>query len=62
MTEKVSSFIDFIQLVDYSLMNNLKADPNATKDGADHFPREIFSGHYVPVKPTPIKDPQYNRP
>jgi len=26
---------------------------------ADHAPRQVFSGHYVSVKPTPIKDPEY---
>ncbi|MBC7539808.1 MAG: YdiU family protein [Bacteriovorax sp.] len=40
-------------------MNTLTPDPEATKDGVDHFPRQVFSGHYVPVNPTPIKDPQY---
>ena len=27
------------------------------KDGADHAPRQVFTGHYVPVKLTPIADP-----
>lgn len=44
---------------DYSLMNTLTPDPEATKNGVDHSPRQVFSGHYVPVNPTPIKDPQY---
>ena len=44
---------------DYSLMNTLTPDPQATEDGVDHEPREVFSGHYVPVKPTPIQNPEY---
>ncbi|NOT81036.1 MAG: hypothetical protein HOP07_18785 [Bacteriovoracaceae bacterium] len=44
---------------DYSLINTLTPDPEATKNGVDHFPRQVFSGHYVPVNPTPIKEPHY---
>ncbi|GGB67442.1 protein adenylyltransferase SelO [Shewanella inventionis] len=47
------------QLVDYSLMNTLNRDPDATSDGVDHRPRQVFSGHYVPVNPTPIEHPEY---
>jgi uncharacterized protein YdiU (UPF0061 family) len=46
-------------LVDYSLMNTLNRDPDATVNGDDHAPRQVFSGHYVPVKPTPIEHPEY---
>lgn len=46
-------------MVDYSLMNTLTPDPDSTANGDDHLPREVFSGHYVPVNPTPIKDPKY---
>lgn len=46
-------------MADYSLMNTLTPDPKATENGVDHLPRQVFSGHYVPVNPTPIKDPQY---
>jgi len=34
-------------------------DPEVTEEGIDHDPREVVSGHYVPVKPTPIVDPSY---
>ncbi len=47
------------ELADYSLMGSLNCDPDATKTGDDHEPRQVFSGHYVPVKPTPIQDPKY---
>lgn len=50
---------DLAPLADYSLMNTLTPDPESNKNGVDHSPREVFSGHYVPVNPTPIKDPQY---
>jgi uncharacterized protein YdiU (UPF0061 family) len=43
----------------YSLIDSLNCDPDATEDGADYAPRQVFTGHFVPVKPTPIQDPQY---
>ena len=46
-------------LVDYSLLDTLNCDPEAKENGVDHSPRQVFTGHYVPVNPTPIKDPQY---
>ena len=55
----ITSLNELAQLADYSLMDTLTPDPNATKDGADHAPREVFSGHYVPVLPTPIPQPKY---
>jgi uncharacterized protein YdiU (UPF0061 family) len=50
---------DLAKLASYSLMETLNCDPDATTDGADHAPRQVFSGHYVSVTPTPIKDPEY---
>ena len=55
----ISSLDDLAKLADYSLMDTLNCDPDATEDGDDHLPRQVFSGHYVPVKPTPIQDPEY---
>ncbi len=40
-------------------MNRLQADPEATINGIDHLPRQVFSGHYVPVAPTAIPSPEY---
>ena len=54
-----TSFAAFAQLADYSLMASLHADPQATADGDDHRPRQVFSGHYVPVTPTPLPEPEY---
>jgi len=55
----VAHFDAFAELADYSLMDTLNADPDATVDGHDHQPRQVFSGHYVPVAPTPIAEPGY---
>ena len=55
----VSTLDDLANLVDYSLMDTLNSDPEATESGTDHAPRQVFSGHYVPVTPTPIQDPEY---
>lgn len=55
----VKSLADLAKFANYSLMDTLNCDPDAKSDGIDHRPRQVFSGHYVPVKPTPIKDPEY---
>jgi uncharacterized protein YdiU (UPF0061 family) len=54
-----TSFAEFGQRADYSLLDSLQADPQARGDGHDHKPRQVFSGHYVPVTPTPLPAPQY---
>ncbi|PPD32965.1 MAG: hypothetical protein CTY19_09980 [Methylomonas sp.] len=63
LPQKASSTISMLQdlakLANYSLMDTLNCDPDATKNGDDHAPRQVFTGHYVPVKPTPIIDPEY---
>ena len=55
----LSTLDDLAELANYSLMDTLNCDPDATENGADHAPRQVFSGHYVPVNPTPIKEPEY---
>jgi uncharacterized protein YdiU (UPF0061 family) len=55
----VETLDDLAQLANYSLVDTLNCDPDAKKNGADHVPRQVFTGHYVPVNPTPIKDPEY---
>ena len=55
----ISTFPDFAAHADYSLLEALRPDPDATDDGMDHRPRPVFSGHYVPVRPTPIPQSQY---
>ncbi len=53
-----TTFAAFAQQADYSLLDSLRADPQATVDGVDHQPRQVFSGHYVPVTPTPLPEPE----
>ena len=55
----IKTFEEFVNNIDYSFMDNLKEDPEATQDGNDFIPRQVFSGHYVPVKPTPLSSPEY---
>ncbi|WP_449286245.1 protein adenylyltransferase SelO [Marinobacter sp. PE14] len=56
---EVNSLEELAPMADYSLMDHLTPDPDATPDGVDHRPRQVFSGHYVPVRPTPIETPEY---
>lgn len=58
-TPTIFTFNDLAKLANYSLMDTLNCDPDATDNGVDYAPRQVFSGHYVPVNPTPIKDPEY---
>ena len=58
-TSAVATLDDLARLADYSLMESLNCDPDAKENGADHAPRQVFTGHYVPVNPTPIKDSEY---
>lgn len=55
----ISSINELAQYVDYSLLGTLKKDPEAKENGEDHEPRQVFSGHYVPVAPTPLSDYEY---
>lgn len=55
----INSLDELASCLDYSLINTLTPDPDATSDGADHNVRQVFSGHYVPVAPTPIGQPEY---
>lgn len=58
ITLLTKTFADFAQQADYSLLDSLRPDPQATADGQDHRPRQVFSGHYVPVTPTPLPAPE----
>ena len=55
----VSTLDDLATLANYSLMDSLNCDPDAKVNGRDHAPRQVFTGHYVPVNPTPIENPEY---
>ena len=55
----VATLDDLAELADFGFVDYLNCDPDATPQGNDHEPRQVFSGHYVPVTPTPIEDPEY---
>ena len=55
----ISTLEDLAKYANYSFMETLNSDPQANTNGDDHVPRQVFSGHYVPVKPTPIVEPEY---
>lgn len=57
--KRVSTISDLAKLANYSFMDCLVPDPDANALGDDHRPRQVFSGHYVPVKPTPLNEPEY---
>ena len=55
----ISDLATFAKAVDYSLMDRLTPDPDGTSDGNDHNTRQVFSGHYVRVKPTAMAHAEY---
>ncbi len=55
----VATLDDLAKLANYSFVDTLNCDPDANTSGANHAPRQVFSGHYVPVSPTAIEDPEY---
>ncbi len=55
----ITTFDEFEQLANYSLTDTLNADPEAITDGDDHQARQVFSGHFVPVTPIPLEEPEY---
>jgi uncharacterized protein YdiU (UPF0061 family) len=58
-TPTIVTLGDLAKRANYSLMDTLNCDPGATLNGVDHKPRQVFTGHYVPVNPTPIENPEY---
>lgn len=57
--KKINTLEELTEFADYSLINTLNCDPDAQEDGQNHNPRQVFSGHFVPVEPTFIKEPKY---
>jgi uncharacterized protein YdiU (UPF0061 family) len=55
----IKTLSDLAQLSNYSLIDTLNSDPDSKANAMDHLPRQVFSGHYVPVVPTPIESPVY---
>lgn len=57
--QQVATLSDLASLTDYSLIESLTADPDANGSGDNHSPRQVYSGHFIPVTPTPIENPKY---
>lgn len=57
--KEIKRFDELAKLADYSFVNTLNCDPDEKFNADNKQPREIFSGHYVSVKPTLIKEPIY---
>tara|TARA_B110000046_G_C12991780_1_gene398162 strand:- start:37 stop:1746 length:1710 start_codon:yes stop_codon:yes gene_type:complete len=57
--QTINTLNDLAQLADYSLIETLNCNPDAKANGIDHLPREVFTGHYVLVNPSPIEAPLY---
>ncbi|OCL86488.1 protein adenylyltransferase SelO family protein [Arcobacter porcinus] len=55
----IQIFEEFLELSDYSFVNSLNPDPDSKNNYDNKFSREVFSGHYVEVEPTAIKEPIY---
>ena len=53
------AFISFLQRADYSLLQSLTADPEQARHAPNKRMREVKSGHYVEVEPTPLPNPCY---
>ena len=57
--KNIETFEELEKLSDYSFVEKLNSDPDAKFNGDNTLSREVFSGHYVPVSPTAIKEPIY---
>ncbi|WP_419767096.1 protein adenylyltransferase SelO [Arcobacter sp.] len=57
--KKIDTFDELAKVSDYSFVENLNCDPDAKSNTDNKTPREVFSGHYVPVEPTALKEPIY---
>jgi len=53
------SFTAFLQRADYSLLRFLTADPEQARHDPNKTLRQVRSGHYVEVLPTPLPNPRY---
>ncbi|AXX90132.1 protein adenylyltransferase SelO [Arcobacter suis] len=57
--KNIETFQELVNSSDYSFIEKLNSDPDAKFNGDNKLSREVFSGHYVPVSPTAIKEPIY---
>ena len=44
--------------IDNSLLRELNPDPEAAAHAPNNYAREVSQGHYVPVRPKPLPEPQ----
>ncbi len=60
MDARVSlSFPAFLRCADYSLLRDLTPDPEQARNTPNKAMRQVKSGHYVEVFPTPLAAPRY---
>jgi uncharacterized protein YdiU (UPF0061 family) len=59
MKKNIETFEELANYANYSFVEQLNNDPDEKYNGENKFPREVFSGHYVNVKPTAIPEPIY---
>lgn len=60
MDARVSlSFPEFLRCADYSLLRELTPDPDQARNTPNKAMRQVKSGHYVEVFPTPLPAPRY---
>jgi uncharacterized protein YdiU (UPF0061 family) len=52
-------FNTLLQHADYALLRDLAADPEQDRYAPNQSAREVRSGHYVEVRPTPLPVPRY---
>lgn len=57
--KKIKTINELANSSNYSFIEKLTPDPKSNPNGIDYNPRQVFNGHYVTVKPTPIENPQY---
>ena len=57
--QKITTLDELSKFANYSFVESLNCDPESKEGGVDHDPRQVLSGHYVTVNPTPIQDPDY---
>jgi len=50
---------ELVEFVEYSFVESLQCDRDAREDAHEYESREVLSGHYVRVNPTPIENPTY---
>ena len=53
------AFTTFLRYADYSLLRCLSADPEQARHAPNKTVRQVKSGHYVEVLPTPLPNPHY---